>query len=59
MQSLNHLVEARKVLYLGISDTPAWLVVKCNEYARQHGLRQFSVYQGQVCRPTSHCPALN
>ncbi|CAG9975949.1 unnamed protein product [Clonostachys byssicola] len=47
MQSLNHLVASRKVLYLGISDTPAWIVVKCNEYARQHGLRQFSVYQGR------------
>lgn len=47
MQSLNHLVAARKVLYLGISDTPAWVVVKCNAYARQHGLRQFSVYQGR------------
>lgn len=47
MQSLNHLVSSGKVLYLGISDTPAWIVVKCNEYARQHGLRQFSVYQGR------------
>ena len=47
MQSLNHLVATRKVLYLGISDTPAWVVVKCNAYARQHGLRQFSVYQGK------------
>lgn len=47
MQSLNHLVASGKVLYLGISDTPAWIVVKCNEYARQHGLRQFSVYQGR------------
>ncbi|KAJ4176124.1 hypothetical protein NW767_015552 [Fusarium falciforme] len=47
MQSLNRLVLAGKVLYLGISDTPAWIVVKANDYARQHGLRQFSVYQGQ------------
>ncbi|KJZ79223.1 Norsolorinic acid reductase [Hirsutella minnesotensis 3608] len=46
MQSLNHLVNAGKVLYLGISDTPAWVVSKANEYARNHGLRQFSVYQG-------------
>jgi diketogulonate reductase-like aldo/keto reductase len=36
-----------KVLYLGISDTPAWIVSKANEYARQNGLRQFSVYQGR------------
>lgn len=47
MQSLNHLVAAGKVLYLGISDTPAWIVVKCNDYAREHGLCQFSVYQGR------------
>merc|ERR1712093_17520 len=47
MQSLNHLVAAGKVLYLGISDTPAWIVSKANEYARQNHLRQFSVYQGR------------
>jgi aryl-alcohol dehydrogenase-like predicted oxidoreductase len=47
MQSLNSLVTAGKVLYLGISDTPAWVVSKANEYARNHGLRQFSVYQGR------------
>ncbi|KAH7017288.1 NADP-dependent oxidoreductase domain-containing protein [Ilyonectria destructans] len=46
MQSLNQLVASGKVLYLGISDTPAWVVSKANEYARNHGLRQFSVYQG-------------
>ena len=46
MQSLHHLVAAGKVLYLGISDTPAWVVSKANEYARQKGLTQFSVYQG-------------
>ncbi|KAH7130379.1 aryl-alcohol dehydrogenase-like protein [Dendryphion nanum] len=47
MQSLNHLVASGKVLYLGVSDTPAWVVSKANEYARNHGLRPFSVYQGQ------------
>lgn len=26
MQSLNHLVASGKVLYLGISDSPAWVV---------------------------------
>lgn len=41
------MVDAGKILYLGISDTPAWVVVKANEYARQHGLTQFSVYQGK------------
>lgn len=47
MQSLNQLVATGKVLYLGISDSPAWVVAKANEYARNHGLRQFSVYQGR------------
>ncbi|ORX95710.1 NADP-dependent oxidoreductase domain-containing protein [Clohesyomyces aquaticus] len=47
MQSLNHMVQRGKVLYLGISDTPAWVVSKANEYARNHGLRPFSVYQGR------------
>ncbi|KAK3390986.1 norsolorinic acid reductase [Podospora didyma] len=46
MQSLNSLVTSGKVLYLGISDTPAWVVSKANQYARDHNMRQFSVYQG-------------
>lgn len=46
MQSLNDLVVSGKVLYLGISDTPAWIVSAANQYAKDHGLRQFSVYQG-------------
>lgn len=46
MHSLNDLVVAGKVLYLGISDTPAWIVSKANQYARDHGLRPFVLYQG-------------
>jgi aryl-alcohol dehydrogenase-like predicted oxidoreductase len=46
MHSLNDLVVAGKVMFLGISDTPAWIVAKANQYARDHGLRQFVVYQG-------------
>jgi aryl-alcohol dehydrogenase-like predicted oxidoreductase len=46
MQSLNHQVASGRVLYLGASDIPAWVVSKANEYARSHGLRGFSVYQG-------------
>ncbi|KAG9229665.1 NADP-dependent oxidoreductase domain-containing protein [Amylocarpus encephaloides] len=46
MHNLNDLVTAGKVLYLGVSDTPAWVVSKANQYARDHGLRQFVVYQG-------------
>lgn len=29
-----------------MSQSPAWVVAKANQYARDHGLRQFVVYQG-------------
>lgn len=45
MHALNDLVFSGKVNYPGISDTPAWVVNKANQYARHHGLRQFVVYQ--------------
>ncbi|PCG93082.1 Aldo/keto reductase [Penicillium occitanis (nom. inval.)] len=47
MHTLHDLVSSGKVLYLGVSNTPAWIVSKANEYARQQGLTPFSVYQGQ------------
>lgn len=47
MYYLNDLVVSGKVIYLGISDTPAWIVSKANEFARAHHLRPFVVYQGQ------------
>ncbi|EIN08741.1 Aldo/keto reductase [Punctularia strigosozonata HHB-11173 SS5] len=46
MDGLHALVLARKVLYLGISDTPAWVVVKANQYARYNGKTPFVIYQG-------------
>lgn len=46
MRTLNSLVESGKVNYLGISDTPAWVVSKANQYARDHALAPFVVYQG-------------
>lgn len=46
MHSLDEVVKSGKVLYLGVSDTPAWIVSKANQYARDHGLSQFIVYQG-------------
>jgi aryl-alcohol dehydrogenase-like predicted oxidoreductase len=46
MQSLARVVKSGKVLYLGISDTPAWIVSKANQYARDHVLTPFVVYQG-------------
>lgn len=47
MHSLNDLMVSGKVICLGISGCPAWMVAKANQYARDHGLRQFSVYQGR------------
>ena len=47
MNALHHLVVQGKILYLGISDTPAWIVSKANEYARAHSLTPFVIYQGQ------------
>lgn len=46
MDSLHNLVVAGKVLYLGISDAPAWVVVQANMYAKHHGKTPFSIYQG-------------
>ncbi|KAF9530346.1 Aldo/keto reductase [Crepidotus variabilis] len=45
MRSLHALIMAGTVLYLGISDCPAWVVAKANEYARCNALTPFSVYQ--------------
>ncbi|KAL4795921.1 NADP-dependent oxidoreductase domain-containing protein [Aspergillus venezuelensis] len=47
MIHLHSFVMARQVLYLGVSDTPAWVVVKANEFARKNGLTPFSIYQGK------------
>lgn len=47
VDSLHVLVQQGKVLYLGISNTPAWIVSAANTYAKDHGKTQFSVYQGQ------------
>ncbi|KZT63473.1 arylalcohol dehydrogenase [Daedalea quercina L-15889] len=46
MNGLHHLVAERKVLYLGVSDTPSWFVSKANMYARLTGKTPFVVYQG-------------
>ncbi|KAA1476234.1 aryl-alcohol dehydrogenase [NADP+] [Dentipellis sp. KUC8613] len=47
MTHLHNLVIAGKVLYLGISNTPAWVVSKANAYARLTGKTPFCIYQGQ------------
>jgi len=46
MRSLHTLVLQGKVLYLGASDTPAWVVSKANQYARDHAMTPFVIYQG-------------
>ncbi|KAK0449026.1 NADP-dependent oxidoreductase domain-containing protein [Desarmillaria tabescens] len=47
LHCLHNLVAARKVLYLGISDTPAWVVSQANQYAIDHGKTPFVIYQGK------------
>jgi aryl-alcohol dehydrogenase-like predicted oxidoreductase len=46
MNGLHTLVQQGKVLYLGVSDTPAWVVSQANQYARDHGKTPFVIYQG-------------
>ncbi|KAK7683633.1 hypothetical protein QCA50_013471 [Cerrena zonata] len=46
MNGLHNLVAQGKVLYLGVSDTPAWVVSKANTYARLTGKTPFVIYQG-------------
>jgi len=47
MNALHNLVVQGKVLYLGISDAPVWIVPKANQYAKDHGKTPFSIYQGR------------
>lgn len=47
MDSLDIMVKQGKVLYLGISDTPAWIVSAANTYAVSKGKTPFSIYQGR------------
>lgn len=45
MRALDDLVRMGKVLYLGISDTPAWIISEANAYAKHKGLTPFSGIQ--------------
>jgi len=47
MRALDDVVRTGKVLYLGVSNWPAWTLVKANKYARRHGLNRFVVYEGR------------
>ncbi|KAJ6556547.1 aryl-alcohol dehydrogenase [Mycena vulgaris] len=52
MDSLHNLVVMGKVLYLGISDSPAWFVVEANEYAKANGKTLFVLYQAPYSERT-------
>lgn len=41
MRAFDDLVRAGKVLYIGISDAPAWVVAQCNTLAQLRGWTQF------------------
>lgn len=47
MDSLHDLVTQGKVLYLGASNFPAWVVSAANTYAADTGKTPFSIYQGR------------
>ena len=47
MRALDDLVHAGKVLYVGISDTPAWVVSQANTLADLRGWSRFVAYQGE------------
>ena len=41
MRALDDMVQAGKILYIGISDTPAWVVAQANTLAELRGWTQF------------------
>lgn len=47
MHTLDDLVRDGKVLYVGISDTPAWIVSQANMLADLRGWARFVAYQGE------------
>ncbi|KAK7460546.1 putative aryl-alcohol dehydrogenase aad14 [Stygiomarasmius scandens] len=47
MDGLHNLVVSGKVLYLGVCNTPAWIVAQANQYAKLTGKTPFIIYQGR------------
>jgi len=45
LRGLDDLVRAGKVLYVGISDTPAWVIAKANAIAELRGWSRFEAIQ--------------
>lgn len=58
MNSLHHMVVSGKVLYLGISDTPAWLVVKCNDYGTSKSKDGTTMHSRHGCLTDTSRPRL-
>ncbi len=48
MSTLNDFVREGKVLYLGVTNAPAYLVTEANMIARQHGWAEFVACEGQM-----------
>ena len=46
LRGLDDLVRAGKVLYIGISDTPAWVASRAQAIAELRGWSAFVAYQG-------------
>lgn len=47
MRALDDLVRAGKVLYVAISDTPAWVIARCNAIAELRGWTRFVALQAE------------
>ena len=47
MRGLDDLIKLGKVHYLGVSDTPAWVVARANTIANLRGWTPFIAYQGK------------
>lgn len=47
MRGLDDLVKLGKVHYIGVSDTPAWVVARANTIANLRGWTPFIAYQGK------------
>ena len=47
LRALDDLVRSGKVLHLGISDTPAWIVSQAQAVAELRGWGRFEAYQGE------------
>jgi aryl-alcohol dehydrogenase-like predicted oxidoreductase len=45
MRALDDLIRAGKVLYVGISDTPAWVIARCNTLAEANNWTPFVAVQ--------------